>query len=132
MAIRDKFRKNAQPHLEPGETIHAVFGAQTHSGWFLALTGVLPALFILKYVSVIVTDRRILLGKASPFAVTKFSEILAVLPRQTVIGPPQGLWYKTESLGRRLYIHKRFHGDITEADSMISQPRMPAPPPPAS
>ena len=131
MAIRDKFRNNAQPYLEPGETIQVAFGAQTHSGWFLAFTGVLPALFIIKYVVVVVTDRRILIGKASPFSVTKISEILATLPRQMVIGPPSGLWYKTEALGRRLYIHKRFHGDITQADSMISQGGMPEPPPPA-
>ncbi len=130
MAIRDKYRKNAEPYLEPGETIQITFGAQTHSAWLMVLTGVLPALFFIKYVVVVVTDRRIFLGKASPFATTKVSEVLDALPRQTMIGPPSGLWYKTEALGRRLYVHKRFHGDISEADSMIAQTGAPLPPPP--
>ncbi len=122
MAIRDKYRKNAQPYLEPGETIQAAFGAQTHSAWLIALTGILPGLFLNKYVVVVVTDRRILLGKASPFGTTQVNEILDVLPRQTMIGPPSGLWHQTDALGRRLYVHKRFHSDITEADSMITHP----------
>ena len=34
----------------------------------------------------------------------------------TKIGPASGLWYRTEALGERLYIHKRFHKDIAAAD----------------
>ena len=132
MAIRDKYRKNAEPHLEAGETIQVVFGAQTRSGWF-SLLGVLPVL-LNTIVVVVVTDRRIFVAKASLFATTKVGEILASLPRQTLIGPASGLWYKTEALGRRLYIHRRFHGDVAQADSSSGQGAVtePSPQPPVN
>ena len=34
-----------------------------------------------------------------------------------MIGPARGLWYKSERLGERLYVHKRFHKDIAQADA---------------
>ena len=38
MAIRDKYRQSAEPYLEPGEEIQAVFGGQKISGWWALLT----------------------------------------------------------------------------------------------
>ena len=38
--------------------------------------------------------------------------------RATRIGPPSGLWFKTEALGEKMYVHKRFHKDIETADSL--------------
>jgi hypothetical protein len=49
--------------------------------------------------------------------VTKVNEVIDELPRHTQIGPASGLWYKCETLGERLYIHKRFHKDIAQADA---------------
>ena len=121
MAVRQKYRKNAEPHLEAGETIQVVFGAQTHRTWMAVATGFIPFMFFNTYVVVVVTDRRIFLGKASPFVPTKVGEILASLPRQTMIGPASGRWFKTEALGGRLYVHKRFHEDIAEADLVSGQ-----------
>lgn len=120
MGIRDKYRASVQPHLEPGEQIQSVFGAQTHSAWLMVLTGVIPFIFFNTYVVVTVTDRRIILGKASAFATSKIKEVIDTVPRQTTIGPASGLWYKTEALGRRLFVHKRFHGDVNEADALIA------------
>jgi hypothetical protein len=48
---------------------------------------------------------------------TPVKDVLHELPRSTRIGPASGLWYKTEALGERLYVAKRFHKDIEEADA---------------
>lgn len=135
MGIRDKYRASAQPHLEEGEQIQAVFGAQTHSAWLMVLTGVVPFFFFNTYVVVTVTDRRIILGKASALVPSKIKEVIDTVPRQTAIGPASGLWYKTEALGRRLFVHKRFHGDVNEADQLMASaggvPATELPSPPA-
>ncbi|MEL7157729.1 MAG: hypothetical protein AAFN30_14155, partial [Actinomycetota bacterium] len=62
MAIRDKLRANAQPHLEPGEQVQAVFACQSHSAWLMVATGVIPFVIFNTYMTVAVTDRRILVG----------------------------------------------------------------------
>jgi hypothetical protein len=43
-------------------------------------------------------------------------DVLRELPRNTLIGPASGLWWRCESLGERLYVHKRFHKDVAAAD----------------
>lgn len=119
MAIRDKMRANAEPFLQPGETIQAVFGAQTTSQWF-ALISYWIIIIRNAYRVVVVTDRRILVGRSGRVTTTPIKDIVHEVPRATRIGPASGLWYKTEALGERLYIHKRFHKDITEADAAIA------------
>jgi hypothetical protein len=49
---------------------------------------------------------------------TTGKEIVRELPRSVKIGPASGLWYKCDTLGERLYIHKRFHKDVAAADSV--------------
>lgn len=121
MAIRDKMRANAAPYLEPGEQIVAVFGAQTTSAWF-ALISYWIIVLRNSYRVVVVTDRRILLARSGRFSTTPVKEIVRELPRQTRIGPPSGLWYKTDALGEVLYIAKRFHKDVTAADETAVSP----------
>jgi hypothetical protein len=65
----------------------------------------------------VVTDRRILVCRSGRLSTTKVHEVLHELPRTTQIGPASGLWYKCETLGERLYVHKRFHKDIAQADA---------------
>lgn len=140
MAIRDKIRTNAKPHLEPGEKVQIVFPCQTHSAWLMVATGVLPFIIFNSYKTVAVTNRRILIGDSGSFVTTKFNSVETV-PRETRIGPASGLWYKTEALGQRLHIHKRFHDDINRADSLagfvdtpppIEEGTPPVPPAPAA
>jgi hypothetical protein len=38
------------------------------------------------------------------------------MPRDTRIGVPSGLWWRSDTLGERLYVHRRFHKDVTAAD----------------
>ena len=114
--IRDKIRENSQKFLEPGEQIQAVFPAQTLSGWWNLLSGLI-SLFMSPYRAVVATDKRILVLKSGKFQAGNPKEVIATLPRATKIGPASGVWFKTESLGHKLFIHKRFHKDIAEADA---------------
>ena len=115
MAIRDQMRANAQPFLQPGETVQAVFGAQTTSQWF-ALISYWIIIIRNAYRVIVVTDRRILVCKSGRFRTTPVNEVLYELPRSTRIGPASGLWYKTQSLGEQMFIAKRFHKYIEAAD----------------
>jgi hypothetical protein len=115
MAIRDKMSANAAPYLQPGETVQTVFGAQTHSQYLFMISGFV-LLLVNSYRVVVVTDRRLLVCRSGRLSATAVNEVLRELPRSTRIGPPSGLWWKCESLGERLYVHKRFHKDIKVAD----------------
>jgi len=119
MAIRDKLRANAQHVLQPGETIQAVFCAQTTSQYF-ALISYWIILFTNAYRVVVVTDRRILVCTSGRLRMTPVKEVIRELPRTTKIGPASGLWWKSQSLGEQLYINKRFHKDIAAADSVAA------------
>ncbi len=79
MALRDKLRKNAAPHLQPDETIQAVFCAQTTSA-YLALISYWILLFSNGYRVIVVTDRRILVCKSGRTTMTPVKEILLELP----------------------------------------------------
>jgi hypothetical protein len=118
MAIRDKYRANAQHLLQPGEEVQAVFGAQTRSGWIAAVSTIL--VFLIKYRAVVVTDRRIVVAESSRWKPTAVDTVVAELPRNTLIGPAHGIWYETAALGPQpLYVHKRFHADIAAADALV-------------
>jgi hypothetical protein len=119
MAIRDTLRSNAQHVLEPGETMQVVFAAQTTSQWFALIS---YWIIIIKnaYRVVVVTDRRILVCRSGRFRITPVNDVVNELPRSTRIGPASGLWYRCETLGERLYIAKRFHKDVAEADSLAA------------
>lgn len=114
--IRDKIRENSQKFLEPGEQIEEVFAAQTLSGWWSLLTWVIM-LFMSPFRAVVVTDRRILVLKSGKFQAGSPKEVIRSLPRTTKIGPPSGLWWKCESLGEKLFVHRRFHKDVESADA---------------
>ena len=58
MAIRDKLRANAAHVLQPGETVQAVFTAQTASP-YLALISYWIVIFKNAYRVVVVTDKRV-------------------------------------------------------------------------
>ena len=119
MAIRDKMAANVQPHLEAGEAVQAVFGSQKLSGWWAALSTLI--LFANYYMVIAVTDRRILVCRSGRLTTTKAKEVMRELPRQTQIGPASGLWWKCETLGNKMSVHKRFHKDIAAADALLSQ-----------
>ena len=116
MAIRDKITAKAAPFLQPGEQVQVAFAAQTKSGWLGAI-GALWLLLFNRYRPIIVTDRRIIVTDGGKWSMGSPKSVVRELPRSTEIGQPGGLWWKTESLGETLYIHKRFHKDVVQADA---------------
>ena len=133
MALRDTMATKAQPFLQPGERVQVVFGAQKITQWWVLLSAFI-LLFANRYRTVVVTDRRILVLDGTRMSQTKVTGVLAEVPRTVQIGPPSGLWWKCESLGAPLYVHKRFHKDVVAADTQRPQapgyPPMPSSPPP--
>jgi hypothetical protein len=119
MAIRDKLRQNAAPLLQPGESIESVFCAQTVSAYFV-LISIWIIIFSNAYRVVVVTDRRILVCRSGRLTMTPVKEVERELPRATRIGEPSGLWWPCESLGGKLYVNKRFHKDVRQADSVLT------------
>lgn len=120
MAITGKVRANAEHLLDTDEVIHAVIPAQTVSQY--ATLGILAGLVkALKQANrvIVVTDRRILVCRGGRFRITQVGEVLRELPRQTAIGLADGLWYRTDVLGERLYISTLFHREVRQADDMI-------------
>ena len=119
MAIRDQIAANAAPFLKPDEKVQAVFGAQTVSQ-YLSLISYWIIIMKNAYRVVVVTDQRILVCRSGRFRTTPVNEVLAELPRTTRIGEPQGLWWKCETLGPKLYVHRRYHKDVRAADESMN------------
>ncbi|WP_030167880.1 PH domain-containing protein [Spirillospora albida] len=115
MALRDKLHANAAPHLRPGEKIEAAFCAQSVNPYWI-LVSYLILVFANSYRVVVVTNQRILVCRSGRMTMTPVKEVLRELPRSTRIGQPKGLWWSTDALGEKLYIHKRFHKDVAAAD----------------
>ena len=117
MAIRDKMRERCQPFLPAGENIRHVVYAQIGSPAFLFLSNF--AVFFFKYRIIAFTERSIVIFRASRWSATP-KEILAVLPRNIRIGPVSGrLWGRIELNGESIYVNRRFHKDIDEADAEL-------------
>lgn len=117
MAIRDKIAASAQPHLEEGEQVQAVLGAQTQSQYWMLLAYVL--FYIMNdYRTIVATSRRILVFDSGKLSTTKARTVIAELPRSTHLGPPSGaLWHKVTVGSEELRIHKRFFKDVEQADA---------------
>ena len=108
MVTRTKLRQSAAPHLLAGERIQAAFVATT--GLAQGGSG---------YRAVVVTDRRILLFSLS--FTGKAKDLLGEFDRDTQLGPAHGaMHYATDALGVPLLIHRRFFGDVADADAARS------------
>ena len=121
MALRDKLRERAQPYLEPGEQIQAVFLAQTGpTPWLAGAFGAIIYMFIAKYRVVVVTDRSILLLKAGAWTPSKPTELVKRVPR-TGLGPFAGrVWGKVMIDGERHWVHRRFKEDVDATGAAAS------------
>jgi hypothetical protein len=113
MALRDKLRERAQPFLEPGEQIQAVFLGQTGpTPWLAGAFGAIIYMFIAKYRVIVVTDRGILLLKAGAWTPSKPKELVKRAPRQG-LGPFDAkVWGKVMIDGERHWVHRRFKEDV--------------------
>ncbi|HEY1919329.1 MAG TPA: hypothetical protein VGH27_27480 [Streptosporangiaceae bacterium] len=117
MALRDDMRNSVAPYLRPGETVQAVFGAQTASQWVGALAGVFIFLGLNKFRIFAVTPQRILVLDAGKASMKKARGVVAELPRSTRLGPGTGVWHVIPVGEEKLRVHRRFFKDIEAADS---------------
>jgi hypothetical protein len=119
-ALREKLQARIQPFLEPGEQVQQVFVAQSGPNPNLMFLTYL-VMFFNKYWVVAVTDRAVLLLRASRWQPAAPKELAARLPRQTQIGPVSGaLWSRTSLPGDKpIWVHRRFYGDVRAADGPI-------------
>jgi hypothetical protein len=117
MAIRDSMRESAASYLQPGETVQAVFGAQTASQWMVPLTGFFLFPLINSYRIVAVTSRRTVVLDAGKWGMKKARGIVGELPRSRPLGPGSGLWHVIPAGGEKLHVHKRFFKDLQTADT---------------
>lgn len=111
---------SAASYLQPGETVQAVFGAQTASQWLAALTGIFVFLGLNKYRILVVTPQRILILDAGKVSMAKAKGIVGELPRTTRLGPPTGLWHVIQTGNETLRVHRRFFKDIEAADTQAA------------
>ena len=116
MALRDSMRESAAQYLQPGETVQAVFGAQTASQWLAALTGVFVFLGLNRYRIFVVTPVRVLVLDAGKTSMKKARGVVAELPRSTHLGPGSGLWHVIPVGDEKLRVHRRFFKDLETAD----------------
>jgi hypothetical protein len=116
LALRDSMRESAAQYLQPGETVQAVFGAQTASQWLAALTGVFVFLGLNRYRIFVVTPVRVLVLDAGKTSMKKARGVVAELPRSTHLGPGSGLWHVIPVGDEKLRVHRRFFKDLETAD----------------
>ena len=117
MALRDTMQSTSAPYLQPGETIQAIFGAQTASQWLAALTGVFVFLGLNRYRILVVTPQRIVILDAGKTSMAKAKGVVGELPRATKLGPGTGLWHVIPAGDESLRVHRRFFKDIETADA---------------
>jgi hypothetical protein len=116
VAVRDALKEKVQPYLGPGETINSIFVAQTTNPWLLVISYWI--MFMKDSFRVVaVTDRRILVCSTGRMSAKEVKGVLRELPRSTTIGPAKGLWCKTDALGERMWVAKKFHKDVNQADA---------------
>jgi hypothetical protein len=118
VAIRDKLREQVSPLLTPGEQLRQVFPGQSGSSpWLANSLGLLGQLLVKRRI-IAVTDQHVVVVGATFGG--KPTEILRRLPRATRIGPPRGVWAVLDLGGEKIWVHKRFHQDINQADAAIA------------
>ncbi len=106
---------NASSLLKSTERIEEVVFAQATNPWWALLT-YLVAMLSNAYRVVVVTDRRILVCQGGRYLRSTVKGVLRELPRETKIGSPRGLWFRTDALGERLWIPFQFFKDVKRAD----------------
>jgi len=117
MALRDAMVSSSEQYLHPGETVEAVFGAQTTSQYLFGLTGAIGFIILNKYRIVVVTPQRILVLDSGKFGMKKARGVVTELPRSTRLGPTKGVWHVIPANGEKLRVHRRFFKDVQAADA---------------
>lgn len=133
MALQEKLKSRTAPYLEPGEEVRQVFMAESGAppwlffGILLGL-GALVVIWLMRPLIIAVTDRSVVVLRATRFRVAAPKELVARLPRQTRLGPVNGkLWAKLDLAGQRVWVHRRFFKEVQAADAPLLAPPSGAP-----
>ncbi|MEU1707768.1 hypothetical protein ABZ478_20630 [Streptomyces sp. NPDC005706] len=117
-APRPDLVRRSAPFLPAASEIRQAFICQSAPNFFFVVT-YLTGLTMLTntYRCVVVTkdaiyvlDSSKLSGGASP------QRLAGIMPRDTRLGPVTGRWGQVDILGRRHWVHTRFHDQIAAAD----------------
>jgi len=114
----------ATPFLPPGSSVRQIFICQTAPHFWVFIINYLTFLtiFWIKFRCVAVTDEGIYVLESTKFSGGgKPHSLITVLPRQTRLGPVSGRWGQIELLGKRHWVHKRFHEMIAAADQELER-----------
>jgi hypothetical protein len=119
-AVRGRLTAQAARVLQPGEQVQAVIWAQTLNPRLVPIT---PLRMLVgrgnPFRVIVATDRRLLLCLGGRWTRKLLPEVLAELPRATVIGPARGYWHRTDAFGERLYVQCSSHDEIAKADAAV-------------
>jgi hypothetical protein len=118
--VRAKLTAKSQPLLPAGSTVHQIFPTQTGPNplWLIVMFLCFPLALVMilqtQYWIVCVTDDAIHVLRTSLGLTPK--AVAGTLPRGHQLGPVSGMWSQVELLGKRHWVHKRYHGQIDAAD----------------
>ena len=124
MALRDKLRQRVAGGLEPGEQVQQVFMTQTGlSPLLVPLIGALIAALVNKYYVIAVTDRGVLMFRASKLMPSKVKNTTPVrLPRSSGFGAQEKMvWGILMLNNEKHYLHRRFFADVAAADAQLAE-----------
>lgn len=118
VSMRDKMIKNAQPFLQPGEQVQAIFEGRVHQ--HNIKSALMPTAFRHEFVTVAVTDKRILVLDSGRAASGRAKSVMAELPRATPLGPPKGRVHQIRTPEIRINVVKKWHKEIKASDAAIA------------
>jgi hypothetical protein len=118
MALRDKLAQRSAPFLEPGEQIQAVFIGQSGASPYWSLVSTWIVLLTRGFVTIVATDRAIVVLRNGWFTGTRPHDLVARLPRQPM-EEPSGLWFALHLGGTRYWVNRRYHKDIRAANTAM-------------
>ena len=126
MSLQDVLKASAEGFLDSGEKIQHAVPAVSRKPMILARLLRIFVIFTLidslvslsvnfKYV-VVVTDKRILLGRRSRRG-NRMTAVVQEFPRSTRIDYEDGPYLKSVGLGKKLYFSRKYADDIFAADT---------------
>lgn len=84
---------------------------------YWALLATVIVLFGAKYRVIAVTDKQVHVFKQSMWKAGQPKELLSSHPAGTILSVSEAkLWGKLHLGGERLWVHRRFHGDVSQAN----------------
>ncbi len=119
VGARQAIEESIADDLLPGEVIFETFGAQTGPNPMWAALLLWIVILGSKYRTVTLTNHGLLVHSSNGLRPFKAKELLNRLPHKTPIGPVDGLWSKIELGGEEMWIHRRFHKDVSAMNDRL-------------